>query len=213
MKVIIVTGSVGTGKTTLSRKLAKKLDFRHIDVSKLIDTEHISSGYDKKRKCKIIDIKKLNKSLIKLINECKKPIIKKTIVPNSSSALEKISKPLKQSLRRAQTNNKNLKKSKKINGIVVDSHLSHYLPKRYVDLCIVVKCGLKVIEKRLKKRKYDKEKIKENIECEIFDICLNEAKGKKHKIVVINTTKGINISEISKKIKAREIKKISGASS
>tara|TARA_Y100000310_G_C20311605_1_gene636492 strand:- start:121 stop:663 length:543 start_codon:yes stop_codon:yes gene_type:complete len=176
MKVIIVTGSVGTGKTTLSRKLAKKLSFEYIDVSKLIDTEKISSGYDKKRKCKIMDIKKLNKSLIKLINECKKPITKKT-------------------------NNKNLKKSKKINGIVIDSHLSHYLFKKYVDLCIVVKCGLKIIEKRLKKRKYNKEKIKENIECEIFDICLDEAKGKKHKIIVINTTKGINISEISKKVK------------
>jgi adenylate kinase len=177
MKVIIVTGSVGTGKTTLSRKLAKKLNLEYIDVSKLIDTEHISSGYDKKRKCKIIDIKKLNKLLIKLINKCKKLIIKKT------------------------------------KGIVIDSHFSHYLPKRYVDLCIVVKCDLKVIEKRLKKRKYNKDKIKENIECEIFDVCLDEAKRKKHKIVVINTTKGINISEISKKVKAREIKKISGASS
>ena len=188
MKVIIVTGSVGTGKTTLSRKLAKKLDLKYIDVNKLIDKEKISSGYDKKRKCKIIDIKKLNKSLIRLINEYKKSITEKT-------------------------NKTNLKKSKKINGVIIDSHLSHYLPKKYVDVCIVVKCDLKVIEKRLKKRKYNKEKIKENIECEIFDICLDEAKRGRHKIIVINTTQGINISEISKKIKAREIKKISGASS
>ena len=28
------------------------------------------------------------------------------------------------------------------NGIVIDSHLSHYLSKKFVDLCIVTKCNL-----------------------------------------------------------------------
>ena len=36
MKVIIVTGSVGTGKTTLAKKLSKKLNYRHIDVNKIV---------------------------------------------------------------------------------------------------------------------------------------------------------------------------------
>jgi broad-specificity NMP kinase len=43
----------------------------------------------------------------------------------------------------------------------------------------------------LKKRRYGKNKVKENVECEIFDVCLNEAKEKGHKILVIDTTKGI----------------------
>lgn len=79
-----------------------------------------------------------------------------------------------------------IKKNKKI---VIDSHLIHYLPKRYVDLCIVTKCDLKELEKRLKKRKYSKAKIRENLDCEIFDVCLMEAKEKKHKIIVLDTTK------------------------
>ena len=41
MKTIIVTGSVGTGKTTLAKKLAKKLNYIYIDVSKLIKENNI----------------------------------------------------------------------------------------------------------------------------------------------------------------------------
>ncbi len=151
MGVIIVTGSVGTGKTTISKKLAKKLNLHYIDVNKIITKYNISEGYDKKRKTKIIDIKKLNKVLIREIN--------------------------------------NFKKIKK--EIIIDSHLSHYFPKKYADLCLVTKCNLKVLEKRLKKRRYSKTKIRENLDAEIFDVCLNEAKENGHKVIVINTTKGI----------------------
>jgi len=158
MKVIIITGSVGTGKTTLAKKLAKNLNYRYIDVNKLIEKEEISSGYDRKRRCKIIDIRRLNNLLINLINNSKK-------------------------------------------NLIIDSHLSHYLPKKYVDLCVVTKCDLKVLEKRLRKRGYTKDKIRENLDCEIFDICLNEAKELRHRVIVIDTTKGINISEISKVVK------------
>ena len=72
---------------------------------------------------------------------------------------------------------------------MIDSHLSHYLPPKYVSLCIVTKCELKNLEKRLKKRGYVQTKIRENLDCEIFDICLNEAKENKHKIKIVDTTK------------------------
>jgi adenylate kinase len=175
MKVIIVTGSVGSGKTTLSKKIAKRLGFEYIDVNRLIEKEKISCGYDRKRKCKIIDIKRLNKSIVKLIEDFKKPI-------------------------KIKTNVKKLKNKKIKKGMVIDSHLSHFLPKRYLDLCIVTKCDLKMLNNRLKRRKYSKEKIKENLECEIFDVCLDEARERKHKVIIINTTKGIKIDEISKKV-------------
>lgn len=150
MKVIIVTGSVGTGKTTLSKKLAKKLEFKYIDVNKIVKEYGLSGSYDMERKCNIIDVKKLNKALIDKITKLEKSFEK---------------------------------------GIVVDSHLSHYLPKKYVDLCVVTKCDLKILVKRLKKRRYSKKKVEENVECEIFDVCLTEAKHYKHKIIVIDTSK------------------------
>ena len=99
MKVIVVTGTPGTGKTLLSRKLAKKLGFYYIDVNKIISKNKLSESYDGKRKSKVVDIKKLNNFLIGCICEFKKLN----------------------------------KKNKKYSGIVVDSHLSHYLPRKYVD--------------------------------------------------------------------------------
>lgn len=145
--IIIVSGSVGTGKTKIAKIIAKKYNLKYIDVTKLIRENKLYEDYDKKFKTYIIDIKKLNKFLIKLI--------------------------------------------KKENNLIIDSHLSHYLPRRYVDLCIITKCDLKVLEKRLKKRKYSKKKIRENLDAEIFDVCLNEARERKHKIKIIDTTKSL----------------------
>lgn len=172
MKVIIITGSVGTGKTTLSKKLAKKLNFHYLDVNNIIKKYNIGEGYDEKRKAKIIDVKKLNNALIKEMNKYN---IKK--------------------FNKTQKNNIKLKK-----GLIIDSHMSHHFPSKYVDLCIVSKCNLKVLEKRLKKKRYSKEKIRENLDVEIFDICLNEAKENKHKIMIVDTTKDINIDKISNRV-------------
>jgi len=177
MKTIIITGSVGTGKTTLAKKLSRELNFEYLDVNKIVNK--ISEGYDKKRKSKIIDTGKLNKLLIKEISIIKKSNKKNPIIKNS-------------------LNNKKNKKIK--NGIVIDSHLSHYLPKRYVDLCIVTKCDLKELEKRMKKRRYSKDKIRENLDAEIFDICLAEAEESGHKVIVVDTGKKVNLKEIIKQI-------------
>lgn len=143
--IIIVTGTPGTGKTTLAKKIAKNKNLKYVDVSKLIKENNLSDGFDKKRNCDIIDIKKLNKELIKII--------------------------------------------KKEKNIIIDSHLSHYLPRKYVDLCIVTKCTLKTLEKRLKKRGYKKSKIRENLDAEIFDTCRTEAEEKSHKVKVVWTDK------------------------
>jgi len=107
MKAIVITGSVGTGKTTLARKLSKALGYAYVDVNKVISKYKVAEGYDSVRRCKIVNVGKLKKMLVK-----------------------------------------NLK-----GNVVIDSHLSHNLSKRYVDLCVVTKCSLKVLGKRLKKRR------------------------------------------------------------
>ena len=214
MKVLIVTGTPATGKTTLSKKLAKKLNFHYLDVNKVIKKYNISEGYDRKRKTKVVDIKKLNRALINEIGFIKKnPIKKYNSIINSSKKYSDIAKKTIKNKKHPKISNKTQKNQRffvsqkfneflrKIkNGIIIDSHLSHYLPKQYADLCIVAKCDLKVLKNRLKRKKYPENKIRENLDAEIFDICLNEAKEHKHKIFVINTTKGINIKTISNKI-------------
>ena len=79
-------------------------------------------------------------------------------------------------------------KSKK--KLVIDSHMGHYLPKKYVEVCVVTKCDLKELKRRLKKRRYKQNKIRENLDAEIFDTCLIEAKEKGHTVRIIDTTKG-----------------------
>ena len=185
MKTIIISGTPGTGKTTLSKELAKKLNFYYLDVNRIIKKYNISEGYDGKRKTIIVDVKKLDKALAKEINNYKK-LAKSTIkkIPLTKKFNKNISNKI-------QKNNIIIKNKKIKKGIIIDSHLSHYLPKKYVDLCIVTKCDLKILKNRLKKKKYSEDKIRENLDAEIFDICLNEAKENKHKIIVVDTTKGI----------------------
>ncbi|MEK6952572.1 MAG: AAA family ATPase [Nanoarchaeota archaeon] len=142
-KVVCVSGSVGTGKTTYAKRLARKLKARYIDVNKVIKENNISEDYDKKRKCKIVDIKKLNKILEKIIKESKE-------------------------------------------SLIIDSHMSHFLNPKLVNYVVITKTSLKKLKNRLKKRKYSKSKIDENLEVEIMDICLNEAKELGHKVKIVN---------------------------
>ncbi len=150
MKTIIVSGTPCTGKTTIAKKLAKLLGYKYIDVKKIIKDNKLEDSYDKERKCKVIDTKKLNKYLIKVIKQAKK---------NKES-------------------------------LFIDSHLAHHLDPKQVDKCIITKCNLKTLKSRLKRRKYSKDKIRENLDCEIFDICYNEAKDNGHDILIIETDKG-----------------------
>ena len=208
MKVIAVTGTPGTGKTTFSKKLAKKLNFYYIDVNQIISKYKLSEGYDRKRQTKIIDIKKLNKVLIQYIEFFKKfkfvneraPIAQRNENKNISEIKTATNKQLNQYtiLNKKLKINKN--QIKKLKGIIIDSHLSHYLPRKYVDFCIVTKCGIKEINKRLQRKGFSKSKIQENLQAEIFDICLNEAKEQKHKVLVIDTTKGFNMGKLAKQL-------------
>ncbi len=61
-------------------------------------------------------------------------------------------------------------------GVVIDGHMSQCLDN--VDECIVMRCELKELERRLKDRGYSEEKIKENLEAEIMEVCKLEAEEK-----------------------------------
>ncbi|MBI2582303.1 AAA family ATPase [Candidatus Woesearchaeota archaeon] len=95
-----------------------------------------------------------------------------------------------------------LDQSKK--GLIIDSHISHLLPKKLVNVCIVLTCSdLKKLEARLKRRKYPQKKIRENLDAEIFQVCLIEAKEGKHKILIFDTAKGMDEKKILKELNKR----------
>ncbi len=149
MKTLLVTGTPGTGKTTLAKKLSLLLDYAYFDVGLFVKTAKLHSGYDRKRQTYVVDSSRLARQLIKV--------------------REKASKEGRK-------------------GIIFDSHMSHYLPPEQADLCIVTKCSLKALRKRLQNKGYGPAKVRENLDAEIFDTCLVEAQEAGHKTLVFDTT-------------------------
>jgi len=150
MKVVIVTGSVCSGKTTISKRLANDLNFEYVDVNKVIEKHpEVVSNFNKELDTKEIDVKKLVKVLTEYI--------------------------------------KGLKKS-----VVVDSHLSHFLPKSLVNVCVILKCDLKILKRRLEERGYNQKKIDENVEAEIMESCFVEALENGHKIILADSSKDVD---------------------
>jgi len=74
-RVIIVTGTPGVGKTTVSKQLAARLNGLHIDLGELVKREKLTSGYDRKRQTLIADMDRLAHRLRQIINREKRTLI------------------------------------------------------------------------------------------------------------------------------------------
>ena len=70
-------------------------------------------------------------------------------------------------------------------NIVIDGHVSHLLD---VDYIVVLRCNPEIISKRLEERNYNKNKIKENVEAEILDVCLVGALENSDNVYELDTT-------------------------
>jgi len=159
MTLLIISGTPGTGKTTLAHKLALKLNFTYLKLQPLIKKN--SSGYDYKKDCNIVDLKKLNQEIIKIIKQKKQ-------------------------------------------NLIIASHLSHHLPKKYVNLCIITQCSdLKKLKRRLKQRKYSPKKIEENLQCEAFDLCYQKAQELGHQLITLDTSQRIPYQKLINSIKSK----------
>ena len=162
-KLVIISGTPGTGKAKLAQLLVKDLGFERLNIHK--HYSEISSSYIREKQCYDVNLKKLEY----IVNGRKKELTKK---------------------------------NKENRNLVLDTHIAHLLPKRMVNLCIIIICSnLKTLKRRLQKKKYSKKKIRENLDAEIFQVCLNEAKEKKHKIIIFDTAKRISKKEYISKIK------------
>ncbi len=147
--MVIITGTPSTGKTTLAREIKKRYGFPVFDLEEFIKKNKLCVGYDRKRRCAIVDEEKTAAFLGKEIRD-------------------------------------RIRKGEKT---LIESHFSHYLPANLVDLCLVTRCDLQKLYQRLKKKKYPKNKIEENMECEIMEVCLQEAHERKHRLLIVDMSK------------------------
>lgn len=58
---------------------------------------------------------------------------------------------------------------------IVDFHSCDFMPEEWFDFVYVLRADTAVLYDRLEKRHYNEAKIKENVECEIFRVLLDEA--------------------------------------
>ncbi len=66
-KAILVTGTPGVGKTTVSHKLASKLNARYIGVTELVKKQQLITGIDENRQTYVADTEKVSKQLQQII--------------------------------------------------------------------------------------------------------------------------------------------------
>jgi adenylate kinase len=69
-----------------------------------------------------------------------------------------------------------LEEQMSIGGNIVDSHSIDYFPERWFDLVLVLRTNNTVLYDRLAKRGYNQNKLTENIQCEIMQVLLEEAR-------------------------------------
>jgi len=135
--IIAVTGTPGVGKTTVSKLLAEKLGYEHVNLR--------------------------DYALEKDIGEMK------------GEELEVEVDELVY----------NFERDFKGKDIVVDGHLSHFLP---ADLVVVLRAHPRLIGERLKERGYSREKVGENVEAELVDVILVEALEENENVIEVDTT-------------------------
>lgn len=153
--IVALTGTPGTGKTSVSEILRKK-GYIVMDLNKVIQQHNFISGYDNERRCSIANMKKVDSYI---------------------------------------------QKQNKGKMLIVEGHLAHLLS---ADMIIVLRCSPKILEERLRKKKYHKRKIMENVEAEAVDVISVESLERCKNVYEINTT------NISKEKVAEDVERIFG---
>eukprot|EP00891_Asterochloris_glomerata_P003006 jgi/Astpho2/3006/Aster-03315 len=69
-------------------------------------------------------------------------------------------------------------------GCIVDHHGCDFFPERWFDLVVVLQTDNSTLYERLEKRGYSKKKLSENMECEIMNVIVEEARGSYREEVV-----------------------------
>ncbi|KAK9769029.1 putative AAA domain-containing protein [Seiridium cardinale] len=70
-------------------------------------------------------------------------------------------------------------------GCIIDWHACDLFPERWVDLVVVLRTDSTVLYDRLKSRKYPEAKLQENLDSEIMEVLLQEARDSYDEQIVV----------------------------
>ncbi|MCZ3366580.1 MULTISPECIES: adenylate kinase family protein [Methanobacterium] len=71
--IILITGTPGVGKTTVSSILVEKIDAYLVNINELVDEKHLYNGIDEERGYKIVDLDALFNEMDEIIREVDGP--------------------------------------------------------------------------------------------------------------------------------------------
>jgi len=137
---IAISGTPGTGKTTIAKIVADNLNYALLDLNEFAKSHKLTLGNDKARNSVIVDVSALKKEVAQMGGD-----------------------------------------------MVLEGHLAHLCD---ADIYIILRTNPKILAKRMKAREWREEKIRENVEAEIMNICLDEAvELHGHAVFEVDTTK------------------------
>ncbi|XP_070541811.1 adenylate kinase isoenzyme 6-like [Ptychodera flava] len=129
---ILVTGTPGTGKSTLCQETAQRLGMQYINVGDLAKEKELYEGWDEEYQCPILDEDRIIDELEDVVRE---------------------------------------------GNCVLDYHSCEFFPERWFDLIFVLRTDNTILYNRLEARGYTGRKLQDNIQCEIFQTILEEARN------------------------------------
>ncbi|CAM9020780.1 unnamed protein product [Wickerhamomyces anomalus] len=103
-------------------------------------------------------------------------------------------------------------------GILIDWHANDLFPERLIDLVVVLRTENGILYDRLSKRDYSQSKIDENLDCEIMEVILQEAREAYAPEIIVelqsNTTEDIdsNVARVISWIDTWKVNNPDGAS-
>jgi adenylate kinase len=74
-RAIIVTGTPGTGKTALAKRLAQALGAQYLSIAEITVKHKLFKGFDRERKSRIVDIAKISSKVKSLLSKAELTVI------------------------------------------------------------------------------------------------------------------------------------------
>ncbi|TVY81015.1 Adenylate kinase isoenzyme 6-like protein HBR1 [Lachnellula suecica] len=91
----------------------------------------------------------------------------------------------------------------KLGGYIIDWHACDLFPKSWIDLVVVLRVDSKQLYDRLKARNYPEAKLQENVDSEIMEVLLQEARESYDEEIVVELTSN-STDEMDKNIERIE---------
>ena len=146
---IIVTGTPGVGKTSHCEELAKRTGLKHISINHIVKERECHDGWDRGHQSFIVDEDKV------ILPQWRKVSVILLIFRQLLDSLE-------DEIPRG--------------GVIIDWHACDLFPERWIDLVVVLRSNSTTLYDRLQARKYPNSKIQENLDSEIMEVLLAEAR-------------------------------------